>query len=179
MKKVKGFTLLELMVVLALAGVLATLAAPSFQSLLSESRITSIANEFAASLYSARSMSISKGKRITLCTSRDGESCEKNIHWSSGWLMFEDDANFGEIDQGEPIVWTHEKLPDSYQLKGNRSVKDYISYTPQGAARSRSGGFQAGAVTLSLGQTNDGTNDQARRKIVLSSGGRVRIIRME
>jgi len=170
MKKTKGFTLLELMVVLALAGVLATLAAPSFRSLLLESRVTSVANEFVSSLYSARSLSISQGRRVTLCTSRDGVTCEKSIHWSSGWLLFEDDANFGEIDPGERIVWFHEKLPNSFILKGNQAVQSYISYTPEGMARSKNGGFQAGTITLSV--------VDVKRKIIIGSGGRVRVLRV-
>ena len=170
MKKTKGFTLLELMVVLVLVGVLAALAAPSFQSLFRESRVTSFTNDFVSSLYFARSLSISQARRTTLCTSRDGMHCEKGIHWSSGWLLFEDDANFGEIDPGEKILWFHEKLPDAFQLKGNRSVQNYISYTPEGSARSKNGGFQAGTITLSV--------VDVKRKIILGSGGRVRVSRV-
>lgn len=75
-RKKGGFTIIELMVVLAVAGVLASLAAPSFKEFILGQRIKNAAYELNASLAYARSEAIMRNRNVTL---------GKNGTWAGGW----------------------------------------------------------------------------------------------
>lgn len=75
MKIARGFTLLELMITVALLGILAALAAPSFNSLIQSSRLTASANELVAALQMARMEAIRTNSRVEVCPSTNGSSC--------------------------------------------------------------------------------------------------------
>jgi len=65
--KAEGFTLLELLVTIAIAGVLLGIGLPSFGNMMAESRISAQYNSFVGSLYQARSEAIKGGADITVC----------------------------------------------------------------------------------------------------------------
>lgn len=54
-EKIRGWTLLELMVVLAVAGITLSLAVPSFQGMIARNRLTTKINDFLVAVNSARS----------------------------------------------------------------------------------------------------------------------------
>lgn len=76
----KGFTLIELMVVVALAAVLAGLAVPSYRSFLVNRQLGSASSDFMISMLQARSEAIRRGKMVSILPS-DGTS------WTSGWYL--------------------------------------------------------------------------------------------
>ncbi len=80
----KGFTLVELMVTIAVVAILAAIAVPSFRSVINSSRLTSHANELVASLQLARSEAIKRNTRVSVCGSADGATCGGG--WSNNWL---------------------------------------------------------------------------------------------
>ena len=71
----RGFTLLELLVTVAVIAIVAGLAAPSFANLIRNGRLTSAANEMVAMLQTARSAAITNRANATVCPSTDGETC--------------------------------------------------------------------------------------------------------
>ena len=98
MCKAAGMTLMELLTALAVFAVLATLAAPSFQTLHWNSRRTTAVNGFLHMLFLARSEAIKRGQVVSVCHSRDGQRCDPGFDWSDGWIVF---AN---RDRDEPPV---------------------------------------------------------------------------
>lgn len=66
MKRLLGFTLIELMIVMAIAGVLAVVAAPSMTELIAGVRLRSAASDMLASLLYARSEAIKRGSTTTV-----------------------------------------------------------------------------------------------------------------
>jgi type IV fimbrial biogenesis protein FimT len=101
-RQVTGFTLLELMVTVAIAAILLALALPSFQGSLRSNRVATATNEALASLALARSEAVRNTRGAGVCASADGASCGAN--WNSGWLVWSDTDSDGTIDAGETIV---------------------------------------------------------------------------
>lgn len=154
----RGFTLLEVLVVLALLAVLLSLAAPSLQGLRQKHQMQSQAEQFQASLMLARSEALRRQQRVTVCV-RDssdgaGPDCDLGGTWSQGWVVFVDGNDNGRREASETVLLLHQTLPGFLTLQGNSTVDSYISYGPQGRSQSTSGAFQAGTLTLcGAGQT--------------------------
>jgi type IV fimbrial biogenesis protein FimT len=86
MKIERGFTLLELLVTLAVAGVLLTVAVPSFKTTITNNRQIAQTNELLGSLMYARSEAITENKSAVICASTDGSTC--GTDWSQGWIVY-------------------------------------------------------------------------------------------
>jgi len=92
MQTTKGFTLVEVMITIAVLVILLGLAVPGFQSLVQNTRATTLANEFAAGLMFARSEAVKRGAAVTLCPAGgmfDEDDDEEWIPgaWASGWFV--------------------------------------------------------------------------------------------
>jgi type IV fimbrial biogenesis protein FimT len=86
-----GFTLIELMVVLIVAAILAALAVPNMRTLIQDGRLTSQANDFVADISVARSHAINRPATVVICPSNTGTSClPLGSSWEGGRLMFVD-----------------------------------------------------------------------------------------
>jgi type IV fimbrial biogenesis protein FimT len=89
----RGFTLVELMVTVALAAILGMLAAPAIGDFIVKSRMTNASNEFSGSLLRARNEAVSRNSCVSLCMSSnaDGSSptCSTSgANWQVGWIAF-------------------------------------------------------------------------------------------
>ncbi|MCP1726270.1 type IV fimbrial biogenesis protein FimT [Natronospira proteinivora] len=95
----RGLTLLELMITLAVAGVLFALAAPNFRTMVQNNRITTQVNEFVTATTYARSEAIRRGGSVTLCRSIDQATCaEDGDDWADGWAVMEGTpGDYGEV----------------------------------------------------------------------------------
>lgn len=71
--KMRGFTLVELMITIAVAAILMALATPSFTSLINSNRLTSAANEMVAVLQTARMEAVRLNTAVRVCSGCDGE----------------------------------------------------------------------------------------------------------
>jgi type IV fimbrial biogenesis protein FimT len=89
MNRTDGFTLIELMVTLALAVILLALAVPSFRNTVQNNRATTTANELLTALSTARSEAIKRNETISLCSSANGTSCASSTNWATGWIMLD------------------------------------------------------------------------------------------
>jgi type IV fimbrial biogenesis protein FimT len=81
-----GFTLVELMVAIAVLAVLLALAAPSFTNASLPSKLRSVANSLVGAALLARSEAIKRDAVVTLCVSADGATCGAG-NWSQGWIV--------------------------------------------------------------------------------------------
>lgn len=92
MQKCKGFSLIEMMVVIALLGIFVGIGIPSFTGMVNNNRSVALANELMVSLNSARAEAVKRGKKVSVCPSTDGSSCAGATAWATGWIVFVDTA---------------------------------------------------------------------------------------
>lgn len=102
----QGFSLMELMVTLSVAGILLGIAAPAFNDLLLDSKRTAAVNAFAHSIHLARMAALNHGRTVSICRSLDGQTCSNDtVDWQAGWIVFVN------ADRDEPPVRdTHEPI---------------------------------------------------------------------
>ena len=117
----RGFSLLELMLTVLLAGLLLGLGVPSFADFLARNRQTAEVNALFHALYLARKESIRRRQRVALCPTVDGENCAPGADWSAGWLLFEntDRDSPPKNDPGEPVILVHAVDP-RVRIEANR-----------------------------------------------------------
>lgn len=97
-----GFTLVELMITIAIVAILAALALPSFQGVIRSNRVATTTNEFTAFVSYARSEAMRNSRGAVLCASADGATCGGT--WAQGWLLFSDRNSNGTLQAEDPVL---------------------------------------------------------------------------
>lgn len=170
--KARGFTLMELLIAVSVAAILAGIAAPNFQSMIQESRQESRVNELTGALFYARSEAIKRSSRVSVCARSSNTSCGTN--WDKGWIVYIDNAeNPGVIDAAETVLKIASSLPTGFtvtnsaivQGSSNAIQRPYVRFGPRGLSNWRG----SGTFTFC---DNRGTS--AARSINISMSGDVR-----
>jgi type IV fimbrial biogenesis protein FimT len=168
-----GVSALEILLVLAITGVLSMMAVPDLRTFHERHRTSADINEFVCDFNLARYEAISRASRVTLCKSVDGWNCAPGAThgWERGWIVFEEniEAN-GAVDEGEEIIRACTRQRSAGSLRGNSPLRDYVSFTPSGSPRKFDGGLQMGTITMKR-------KDGIEIDLVINSMGRLRIER--
>ena len=174
MDRARGYTMLELVVVLCVLSVLASVVLPLSASVADSMRLSALANTFLGQLHLARSEAIKRNAPVVVCKSRDGRACADQGGWEQGWIVFDDRDRDGLRGPLEAVVYTTGALPPGFRLVGNANVSRYVSFASTGATRTITGAFQAGTLTVCR------ASDEATpaRQIVISAVGRPRVRRV-
>ncbi|MCY1502555.1 type II secretion system protein H [compost metagenome] len=86
--KSTGFTLIELMVVIAIVAILASVSAPNFRNLILDNRLSNTTNLMLGMLQLARSEAVMQRTTISVCAANDAKSaCADSTNWSNGALL--------------------------------------------------------------------------------------------
>jgi type IV fimbrial biogenesis protein FimT len=145
---ITGFTIIELMLGLALAAIVFSLAVPSVNSMMLNNHLTNQANDIIASQLYARSEALKRVKRVTVCKSANGASCTSSGGWQQGWIIFVDDDNDAAKDGGEELLRVFSALKSGRTLNGSTNVSNYVSYVSSGQIKLANGSFQSGSLVL-------------------------------
>ena len=109
----RGFTLTELMVVLAILAILLVVAIPSFAPMLRSNRVFAVQTEVMSSLALARSEAAKRGIPVSVVLS--GASGVVGNEWGAGWSVWVDLNANGVVDSGE-VLRAHDALPPGFTL---------------------------------------------------------------
>jgi len=161
----KGFSLIELLVTLAVAVILLMTAAPALKDFIRANQVSTNTNTLIASLNLARSEAIKRNTRIVI---RHKGATAQN--WDSGWDIFTDldfDGVFDSAD-GEVILRTYTGIPSNFTLRTGANYSVWTGYLPSG----RSTGSGGPADTFRL--CADDADRFSSRAITISTTGRPR-----
>jgi type IV fimbrial biogenesis protein FimT len=164
---VRGFTLIELMVTLAVAGLLMRVAAPSMTRMINANRVQTEASGFMNDLQFARSEAIKQGQPVTVCPSADGSTCLAANTWRNGWIVFSDTNGNAAVDSPQDTV-----LRKRTNFKGNDTL--VAAPTTTAVIFNREGftsGLGTSVVTFKL-HAADGAA-KSTRCIAVGIGGRL------
>lgn len=168
--KQSGFTLIEMLVTVSVLVILATVAVPSFTSIIRTNRAVSEANQVLSIITLARSEAIRRNRNVTVCASLDGERCSGSTTWALGAIVFVDVAPFGQrstSDSREALLQSAVPLSQVSTITTSGLAGGVITYSPLGRPLSNAmGNIQVEPVA---GQT------QYSRRVVISAGGRPQI----
>lgn len=98
-----GFTLNELIIGMAVAAILVSLAVPSLQSYVINTKLSASTNALIGSLNFARSEAIKRGVPVSICPSTNGSICTVTP-WGRGWIVFVDEGTPGLIDGDDEVL---------------------------------------------------------------------------
>ena len=169
-----GFTLIELMVTIAIASILLMIAAPSFVSFQRNSELTSLANSFIAAVNATRGEAMKVGRRA-MAVPADG------TNWSKGWTVFVDSNGNSTLDTTtDRIVLQQAALASYFTASGSGTAgatPPYVLFDASGYAKTKTAGF--GALTLTITRNDLSGADQTAqtRRIVIAKTGRARVCR--
>lgn len=85
----RGFTLIELMIVLIILAVILSITLPGFQNVFLSTRLANYANEMVGSVYVARGEAIKRNTNVRLCASANGTTCATTGGWAQGWVVLD------------------------------------------------------------------------------------------
>jgi type IV fimbrial biogenesis protein FimT len=174
-----GFTLIELMVTLAVAAIVLTVAVPSFQDLVRNNRLATQANQLVSALNLARSEAVKRGVRVTVCKTDAPDaaepSCSATANWQQGFIVFVDNTHLagnskGVIDEPDERIRVFGALTGS-TLQGGDNFAEGISYLASGVSEGIKADGAKGLAdgTFTLCSSGEG------RAIMIGPTGRVRV----
>ncbi len=175
MQKLRGFTLIEVLVTIAIVAILIRLAAPSFKSMIQSNTMSSNVNSFLADMRYARSEAIKRGGDLIMCRSDAPEAASPACGtgsgpggngWVSGWFIFHDLNKNDTWNSGEPILRVQAPITAMDSITAS-STTNLIKFKATG--RTTIGN----SVTLQFGGGNYANTVQ--RVVCIGPGGYARI----
>jgi len=161
-----GFSLIELLVVMAIAAVLLGIGVPNMQQYVVSSRLSTAANDFFTALNLARSEAVRRGAQVTLITNGAANSRD----WTSGWTMFVDANNDGALSAGEEVLRVGAAQDAPMTIFGSANFGTSVAFDSSGRLTSGGGSF---VICHGTALVADGI--ARSRALILNSAGRARI----
>ena len=169
---VSGFTLIELMVTIAVAALLLTLAIPTFEEVINNNRLTAAANEMMASLQTTRMESIRRNRRTVLCLSPTPDSTAPACSGSGarGWIVFKDDDRNASPTSAEVVRVTG--VQQQVQAIASPAFGTLVTFRSDGLAYDSANNLLAASIALCIPTARPATNI---RYVNIGAGSRVSI----
>ena len=158
-----GFTLIEVLITIALASILLTIAIPSFRYVTNSNRISGEVNGLLGDLQFARAEAIKEGRTVSVCVADTLGNCTNATSWQNGWIVFSDPANVGVHDAGETVLRQQAAFSGTDTFNASQGVS-VITFNREG--------YAIGIANGTLLELHDATNTNAwTRCLVVNLSG--------
>jgi type IV fimbrial biogenesis protein FimT len=157
-----GFTLIELMIVLVIAGLAVTLALPGFQQLIHRQQLATTSNALFHAIQLTRTEAIRRNRIVQLAPLDDTD-------WANGWCIYVSATGTGRYREGDKLIARHDRPPAGLRIENHFGTASeiYIAYNGGGRSTRRNRLLLVGHLYLHLKQES--------RTILINSQGRARI----
>lgn len=133
----RGFTLVELMITIAVLAIALSLAIPLFNTTIARNQLAAARDDLIKSFQFTKSEAINRNSNVSICPSTNGTSCSGTDNWEEGWIIYIDD------DTGvDSTVGTILKVNDGFDTINTNHIgvpagldpSTFVRYVPQGFA---------------------------------------------
>ena len=168
-----GFTLVELMVTVAVVAILAAVAVPGLQSFLAKSGMNSVRDDFAIALQRARLDAINRNTCVSVCqlAAAGGNQCAAAAaggQWHQGWVTFVDADCSGTLAAATDVISVRQPGSARYTLRvRNGGTVGLLTFDPRGT-------LVAGLATFEVRDAKV-DNSPNGRDITVNWQGRVQV----
>ena len=125
MRKSCGFTLIEMMIVIALIAVIASYGIPQFNSMMQNGRISTQVNQLQGMMQLARSEAVTNRVRSGVCASTDQATCNTS-NWENGAILFHDVDEQGDKDASDPVIRVMPAVTNGNTIRGINGVISFL-----------------------------------------------------
>ena len=165
----RGFTLIELMVTVAIAATLMLLATPSFTEFLRNNELRSVSNGIYGALMTARSEAMARDARVYVIPYSDDD-------WNKGWKIFVDVDRDGTLGNGDVLINQSSDIPTNIGITGIgdalAATSPYVMYDGSGFSKQNSNSFVNGTFTV---KRKDNDSFSQIRRLKVERTGKVRV----
>lgn len=165
-----GFTLIELMVTLAVMAILLAIAAPSFNDAVLSTKLGAHANNLTASAITARSEAIKRNATVSMCVSTDGTTCSDSGGWEQGWIVkcnSDDNTTCNPSGTGTIVMQRQQAISGGFKITESASIRT-LNFQPTGV------GATSATLTVCRAAPNLGRQE---RVVNISATGRAYIVK--
>jgi type IV fimbrial biogenesis protein FimT len=179
-----GFSLIEILIAIAILAILIALAQPVLTSVINGGRLSGAGNELLATMQSARIEAIRRNARVVVCASNNADSstptCASGAGSRTGWISFVDDgggapanARNTAFNAGETLLRAN-AMTDNLQVLNSTNVAaaQAVVFRSDGLARASSGGLLNGSIAVCMLTTSP---EQNVRVFQIGSGSRMSV----
>ena len=165
LRVIHGFTMVELMITLAVAAIMLALSVPSLKRITHNNLLVTSSNDLSASLSHARAEALKARRNVRICPTSNNTSCSTSSQWADGWLMFVDlDGN--SLPQASELIELGAALDGRVSLTASTAFQQWIQFRPSGAAIGSAGNSGSFSVC-------SGDYPEISRLVGISAVGRV------
>lgn len=166
-----GFSIVELMTVLAIVGIFLAWALPSFLETIRTNRVTSRTNDLVLGMSLARSEAIRRSTAVSVCASSDQTTCSGD--WSGGWVVFVDpDAN-GVVGDATNDIVRVSQADENVDATANSNFR-VVTFNERGLTTGAPSNPADRVITV-YPHTDCTTGREYRRAIALSTTGQTAV----
>lgn len=165
MKRSRGVTLIELMVTLAVAAILLTVAAPDWRRMVAQHQLRAVVSDLYHDIALARSQAIARNTRVMLVPVEEAS-------WDAGWTVMVDHDGDRRPGAGDELLSVHQAVPPGIRISSVFTAQHapfYIAFNGTGRGCSDTSSVAARWGSLSI------SGEGQVRRIRISMLGRARV----